>query len=405
MTTIFENFTDILGEPARYMVEISTTHKAWTPDGQIVKTTRVSSNSAGYWEVDLVPTDDLVPEGVLYKANGVEFAVPDNEINNRLKELFTGPPEDVDTNMLALHLQDHPIPTIEEIPDLRTELDGKSETHSHPYDPTGTASTAIDTHEGAANPHDQYLVQEDADNIQQAADAAIEARSRQLMAAVGNRAWAPIYDSCERNVAVNTSAYGMALDSGHIWALSPVGVTTHIFQYRPNGVLFADAGANNTPQSNACAVIAEPQPALTKWFEARLLGTSGNNWSRYLILGFVDKDNWLAVRVAHSNLSIDACVAGAISQLGIANANLSGGDYYAGHPVGTPYVARIETYSVHPQFSETTRAARFIYNGAVVLKVPLSEAHNSLLTHVNSRFGLMAARLTNYYGLRAGVHP
>ena len=257
-------------------------------------------------------------------------------------------------------------------------------------DPAGTASTAVSTHNSAADAHGARLpptpvgeadgriltVASDALVYADAAGGGIDNLTRALVAPDA-RLW-PVYESGLRDVEVETSAIGLAADSGQLWeAPTRGGVTSTLFYAPPADPAPMRASVTTTGSrtlnDQPFALLPGPDTT-TRVVEVTWLPSAVATWPRYLVLNYVDEDNILALRASNVAWSILSLVAGVETTL------LSTGGAAEAH-TGSQGLHKITAslHYVHGSASAVNRAVSFsIDNGALQrddYRVGLPEGH------------------------------
>lgn len=215
-----------------------------------------------------------------------------------------------------------------------------------------------------------------------------------------DRSLAQVWDSCYRDVGVNTDVTTLA--SGHTITKVPgtTGTTIAAVQWVPGGGLLINSSANNSDFDSQPIVLFDAEfvePSLWVSF----VHHSVASWSRGFYLKYVDANNWLRINTGYG-ATVWVNVAGTITS--IATIDGSAGSFIRyGHDGQVPaHDLHAAIVGVHPNSAESGKAVLFsgMY-GQSRGKIPLTNAQWAAL-EPPGKVGVSVPQETRYFGLQVG---
>lgn len=207
-----------------------------------------------------------------------------------------------------------------------------------------------------------------------------------------------VYETGQRDVVSNTSAYGRLTDSGHEWIATEIpGRPAPIARYSPSGYMTCE----QTPKDNisdgifAPSLIDVADLSNQRWVEVYARYTSAPNHTRWVVLSWVGPDDYLTVGVLDYRIDVVAVTSGSPALLA------QYGSVDTAAPGRNAWRLRASAEYRHSFISPINRVVVVHLNGQEVLDVPLDAAHAHLVTN-GARIGFASSYVTYIYGIAAG---
>jgi len=112
-------------------------------------------------------------------------------------------------------------------------------------------------------------------------------------------------------------------------------------QYEPAGYLQMTTNANNSAGNSAFMIIDNPVTANFWDVYATYDGISAKNWSRSLIISWIDTENYLCVRMGDYSATLSSVIGGIMTNIGSFNVGGTSGGGTVNHSFPTSVVAQL----------------------------------------------------------------